>query len=518
MNRKSTNSKQQNYKDRFMQKYASMGIDPRVERNTGLILRDMGGSSDVIIRAVGYGADGCPLAAVFYIDGLCDADAINNFIIDVLEDSLFMSEEGSRMNSDETSAYIKSLLSGLGPIKRIDNMAALFSSALSGEAIIMLRGSKAAFSADIRKWKSRDVTESVNQTSIRGPRESFTENIRISTALIRRKLKDPRVWVETITIGRITKTDVVLMYVNGLAKPSVIKEARSRLQQIDIDGILDSGYIEEEIRDHKTSLFPTVYNSELPDNVAAQLLEGKVAILVDGTPNVLLVPTQLVTFFQSAEDYYQSAYYSSMLRLLRFFSVLISLLFPSLYIAITTFHREMLPTSLLISLAAQREGVPFPAFVEALVMEVSFEILREAGLRMPRAIGQAVSVVGTLVIGQAAVEAGIVSAAMVIVVSLTAIATFTLPSYSMSFPFRVLRFGFIGLAGSFGLFGIFMGLFVLLLHLCSLRSFGEPFMSPLAPFRKAGMGDALVRAPRWFWFKRPSTSLGKGENRIRGSE
>jgi spore germination protein KA len=339
--------------------------------------------------------------------------------------------------------------------------------------------------------------------------------LRINTSLVRRKIKDPRLWLETISIGSITKTNVTMMYLNGIAKPSVIDEARSRLKAIDIDGVLEGGYIEEQIEDSKYSIFPTVFNTELPDSVAAQLLEGKVAILVDGTPNVLLVPTQFVSFVQSSEDYYQRALYSSLLRLLRFVSGFISLLLPSLYIAITTFHRDMLPTSLLISLAAQREGVPFPAFIEAVAMEITFEILREAGLRMPRAIGQAVSVVGTLVIGQAAVEAGIVSAAMVIVVSVTAISTFTVPAYSMSIPVRMLRFAFMGLAASFGLFGIIMGFFTLLLHLCSLRSFGEPYMAPLSPFIAAEQQDALIRLPRWLHFKRPSSTQKGNRNRQR---
>lgn len=495
--------------------YANIPIDPAVENNLIRLKRDMGGSDDLIMRQIHNTGINTAAAAVVYIDGLSNAMAINQYIFDVLDYSL--PRFGEDMETLDAGALAKKLLNGMGPIRTISDLGLLYKKLLSGEAIILLRGHKYAYSADIREWKGRDVTESTNQTSVRGPRESFTETLRTNTSLVRRKIKDPRLWLETVTIGQLTQTDVTIMYINGLAKPAVLQMVRDRLSKIQIDGILDSGYIEEQIEDGKWSLFPTVFNTELPDNVAGQLLEGKIAILVEGTPNVLIAPTQLVTFFQSTEDYYQRFFYASLLRVLRFGSVFISLFFPSLYIAITTFHRDMLPASLLISLAAQREGVPFPAFFEAMIMEITFEILREAGLRMPRAIGQAVSVVGTLVIGQAAVEAGIVSAAMVIVVSITAISTFTVPAYSMSIPIRVLRFVFMGVAASFGLFGIIMGFFVLMLHLCALRSFGEPFMAPMAPYKQTDMQDALFRLPRWLAFKRPDTSLEANSSRIRKS-
>ncbi|CAM4340833.1 spore germination protein KA [Paenibacillus endophyticus] len=483
-----------------------------IGRNIETIMREMGRSDDIVVREIRSEGSPLPAAAIVYIDGMSDAAIINTYIFDVMNRSL-----QEKLGIDEDSVgkinIIEGLIAAMGSIHIVTDMDKLYLSLLSGEAIIFLAGSDRAYRIDIRQWKGRDVTESTNQTSIRGPRESFTETLRVNTSLVRRKIKDPRLWLETMPIGRITKTDVTIMYLNGIAKPSVINEVRTRLEAIEIDGILEGGYIEEQIEDAKYSIFPTVYNTELPDSVAAQLMEGKVAVLIDGTPNVLVVPTQFVSFVQSTEDYYQRALYASLLRLLRFVSGFISLLLPSLYIAITTFHRDMLPTSLLISLAAQREGVPFPAFIEAVAMEITFEILREAGLRMPRAIGQAVSVVGTLVIGQAAVEAGIVSAAMVIVVSVTAISTFTVPAYSMSIPVRMLRFAFMALAASFGLFGIIMGLFTLLLHLCSLRSFGEPYMAPFGPFIASEQEDALIRLPRWLSFNRPSSSQKSNRTR-----
>jgi len=309
--------------------------------------------------------------------------------------------------------------------------------------------------------------------------------------------------MESKIIGKRTKTNVAMMYIKGIANDKIVKEVRLRLDRIDIDGILESGNIEELIRDEPYSPFPTILNTERSDVVAAELLEGKIAIFVDGTPFVLIVPAIFIQFFQSSEDYYQSADIASLIRILRYFAFAIAMLAPALFIAVTTFNHVMLPPSLLISLAAQREGAPFPAFVEAIIMEVTFEILREAGLRMPRSIGSAMSIVGAFVIGTAAVEAGIISAAMVIVVSITAIASFVSPTYNLAISGRILRFGFMAIAASFGLLGITIGLIALLLHLCSLRSFGVPYMSSLAPFNLSDQKDAFIRLPIWKMFTRP---------------
>lgn len=352
-------------------------------------------------------------------------------------------------------------------------------------------------------WKDRTVSEPTSQGVVRGPMEAFTENIRTNTALIRRKIKSPQLWLVGRSIGSVTQTNVAVMYLNEIAEKSLVDEVFRRLDKIDIDGILESGYIEEFIQESSYSPFPTVYNTERPDTIAAGLLEGKVAILVDGTPFVLLVPALFIQFFQSAEDYYQRADVSTLLRLLRYVSFLITMLAPSAYIAITTFHQEMLPTGLLINLAAQREGVPFPAFVEALLMEITFEILREAGVRMPKTVGQAVSIVGTLVIGQAAVEAGIVSPVMVIVVAITAISSFVIPAVNLSISVRMIRFVLMGLAASFGLLGILLGIILLVLHLNTLQSFGVPYMQSLAPFVWEDQKDTLFRFPWRQMKKRP---------------
>lgn len=447
-------------------------------------------SSDVVVREFTIGKTESVKAAIIYTEGLADAQTVRDSILESLM-------------SEEKHPEIRQDCLPIGGVAEVADFAALYTEVLSGNTVILIEGSAKAVSAKTSGWKDRGINEPVSQTVIRGPREGFSETLRTNTALIRRKIKDANLLCEQKQIGRLTKTTVAVMYIKGVANDKVVEEVHERLDRIDIDGILESGNIEELIQDETFTPFPTIYNTERPDVVAANLLEGRVAILVDGTPFVLLVPALFVQSFQTAEDYYQRADISTLLRMLRYICFVIALLAPSLYIAVTTFHQEMLPTPLLISLAAQREGVPFPAFIEALLMETILEILREAGVRMPKAVGQAVSIVGALVIGQAAVEAGIVSASMVIVLSITAIASFVSPAFNMAISVRMLRFAMMALAASFGLFGITVGLLALLLHLNSLRSFGVPYMAPFGPFIASDQKDAILRLPLWGLFSRP---------------
>jgi len=475
-----------------------------LQENMKRIKSDLGNSTDIIYQEVRIGKNGNQIMGILYTEGLADKNVITDFLREsMLLDTRFREADSSTSSTQDVDQVLQKMATSIGDSQDIQTFDALYNSLLSGDAIILFDGRKQGMAVNAQGWQDRGVTEPSAESVVRGPREAFSETIRTNTSLIRRKIKDPNLWMETKEIGRRTKTDVAIMYIKGIVNDKVVEEVRTRLDQIDIDGILESGYIEEMIQDDVYTPFPTVYNTERPDVIAAELLEGKVAILVDGTPFVLVVPALFVSFVHAAEDYYHRADISSLIRILRYIGIFIALFFPSLYVAITTFHQEMLPTQLLVSLASQREGVPFPAFFEAIMMEVTFEILREAGIRMPRTIGPAVSIVGTLVIGQAAVNAGIISAAMVIVVSITAISSFVFPSYSLSNSIRILRFPFIILAATFGLFGVIIGTIATLLHLCSLRSFGVPYMSPFAPMILPDQKDAILRLPQWAMFSRP---------------
>lgn len=463
--------------------------------------QSFGNSSDLITRMLLLGASEQIRTALVYMDGLVDIQTINR-IIDTLLKEMRRPDAGGQTDRPEWPMLLPHFPVPAGDIRVLTEPQAIELAVLNGQTVILLENSDEYLAIDTIGGEHRSVSEPATETVVRGPREGFTESLRINTALVRRRIKDVNLRVETRQVGRVTKTDVSLLYINGIAQDSVIREVRTRLDRIDIDSILESGYIEELIEDETKSIIPTMTSSERPDIIAANLLEGRFAIMVDGTPFVLTAPVLFIQFFQAAEDYYNRSVFS-IIRMLRLLSFLIAMLAPAFYIALTTFHQEAIPTMLLISLAAQREGVPFPAFVEALMMEVTFEILREAGVRMPRAIGQAVSIVGALVLGDAAVQAGLVSPAMVIVVSLTAISNFVIPAYELAIAIRLLRFLFMIIAACFGLFGITVGAIALVLHLCSMRSFGVPIMSPFAPLQVSGLGDTFFRMPIWRQHKRP---------------
>ncbi len=479
-------------------------LTTNLEINLQRIQEALGNSSDLKINQLKIGRTGSIPIAVIFIDGLVDKDAIQDFIIKALIEETRKIDLESIKAEQACVDNIKSSVLLVESTEIVHDFEQLYTSVLSGNTVILINEHAQGIIANTKEYKDRGVTEPTTQTVIRGPRDSFSETLRTNTSLIRRRIKDPQLRLETKQIGRVTKTDVSIMYIKGIASDKVVAEVHKRLDRIDIDGILESGYIEELIQDETYTPFPTVYNTERPDVIAAGLLEGRIAILVDGTPFVLMVPSLFIQFFQSAEDYYQRADISSLLRMLRLMAFMISLIGPSAYIAISTFHQEMIPTRLLLSFAAYTQGVPFPAFVEALIMEVTFEILREAGVRMPRAIGQTMSIVGGLVIGQAVVQAGLISPAMVIVVSLTAIANFVIPSYNLAISIRMIRFLLMVFAASFGLYGILLCIIAMILHMCSLRSFGEPYMAPNAPFVAADQKDSILfRVPLWGMLTRP---------------
>ncbi|SFE59064.1 spore germination protein KA [Paenibacillus catalpae] len=466
-------------------------LDVSLIDNIATIKNKLGDSDDIIVKKFKC-MQNWP-AATIYIDGLVDSQLLHNSILQSLQLKL---ETGIHDSSDyyDRIEYIQQNTLATNT-DTFCTFKELYDHLLSGHVILLLDNETKGLWIDVSGLKERSVGEPQSHTVVRGPMEGFTENLRTNTALIRRRIRDPRLWIESRKIGNVTHTSVAFLYIKGIADEGIIDDLRKRLDQIEIDGILESGYIEELIQDKIKTPFPTVYNTERPDTIAAGLLEGRIAIVVDGTPFVLLIPALFVQFFQSPEDYYQRADISTLVRLLRYLSFFIALLAPAMYIAISTFHLEMLPTNLIISIAAQREGVPFPAFIEAILMEITYEILREAGVRIPRTIGQAVSIVGTLVIGQAAVAAGVVSAAMVIIVSITAISSYVIPENGLSIAIRMLRFCMMFLAASFGLFGIWIGLMAILFHLTTLKSFGVPYMSPFGPYIAPDIKDSIFRIP-----------------------
>lgn len=456
--------------------------------------------SDIVMREFELGSKPPVKVMVVYLDGLVSAEKLHQ---DVLKSLMLLINEQWTGNIATLSETIQSRFLPVGGLNISTQLVEVTKKILAGQTMLFIDGVPQAIGLSIMGWEQRSVDEPQTEPVVRGPREGFIENVKTNLVLVRKRLKTSRLKVEDMTIGLLSKTDVKIVYVEGIADPKMVQEVKSRLSRINTDIILESGYLEEYISDNWYSPFPQIQATERPDKVAAGLAEGQVGVMVDGTPFVLLMPITFFHLMQASEDYYARFQLGTFLRLLRIAAINVALLLPSVYIAVATYHQEMIPTQLLLSIAKAREGVPFPAFVEAMMMEITFEFLREAGVRLPRQVGQAISIVGALVIGQAAVAAGLVSPVMVIVVSLTAISSFAIPNYSAGISLRLLRFPIMFMAAGLGLFGIMAALMAILIHLCSLRSFGIPYVAPLSPFIFQDWKDFLIRMPVFAMFNRP---------------
>jgi Bacillus/Clostridium GerA spore germination protein len=468
---------------------------------------------DVVFRS--FKISGKTKAALIYIDGLSSIEEIDaSVLIPLMEENNGKEDAGQLVHIND----ILEQKLAVSKVNKVQTMTDCIEQISGGNPVLLIDQQSEGFALGLPHWEKRSIDEPTGEAVIRGPREGFTESLGINLALLRRKIRSPKLKTKSMKIGEYTQTEVVITYIEGIVDQALIQEVETRLRRIKVDGILETSYIEELIEDNPYSPFPQVLDTERPDAVAASLLEGRVAILQDGTPFALIVPVSFYSFLQSSEDYYNRSLISTAIRWLRYLFLLISLLLPSLYVAILTFHQEMLPTTLLVTIAASRENIPFPALVEALLMEIVFEALREAGVRLPKQAGAAVSIVGALVIGQAAVQAGLVSAPLIMVVALTGIASFTVPRYSAGIALRMLRFPMILLAGTLGLLGIMLGLLIIVTHMAALRSFGVPYLSPMAPMQGGEAKDVLVRAPWWKLNTRPHLTGADNNIERQGSD
>ncbi len=453
-------------------------------------------------------------AALIFVEGMVDKTVINEEILRPLMFEVEETKVDKATSNEEFYHFILKSALSVADIKEVEEYDTSVFHLMAGMVVFLIDGFSKAILIEAKGWEHRGITEPETETIIRGPRDGFSETLRVNTALIRRRIRDPNLKIETIQIGRRTKTDIALLYMADIAEPKILDDVKGRLNDIDTDSILESGYLEQFIEDTWLSPFPQVQATERPDEVAAGLLEGRVGILTDNTPFALLVPATLNSLMQSSEDYYQRWLIGSFTRLIRFFANFLALVLPSLYIALTSFHPEMIPTRLALSIAASREGVPFPAFMEAFIMEGAIELLREAGVRLPSPIGQTVGIVGGLIIGEAAVSANIVGSIMVITVALTAISSFAVPTYDVAIAFRLLRFFLMIMATFLGLYGIILGLMIILSHMATLKSFGVSYLSPWSPFAPSDLKDSLIRSPIMAMRKRPSFMSTKDPDRM----
>jgi len=481
---------------------SSHSLPAALDQVLARVREEFGESAGLITRSFTAGKDDRFQAALVYIDGLADRETINEHI---LKATMFEAELAA--NPPASAPLLDGIARRLvtaSETQILYEWEALLEEVAAGNTALFIDGVPGALIVATPGWERRGVDEPVTEAVVRGPREGFTETLRTNETLLRRRIRSPRLRFRPIKAGTLTRTPISVAYIQGIADPKLVEEVCQRLERIEIDAVLESGFLEEFIQDKPWSIFPQTLRTERPDVVAANLLEGRVAVLTDNTPFALIVPVVFSQFLSSPEDYYERFPAGALIRMLRVFAFVLSLTLPAFYVAITTYHQELLPTDLILALAASRQGVPFPAVIEALLMEVLFEILREAGIRLPRVVGQAVSIVGALVVGEAAVSAGLVSPAMVIVVAMTAIASFATPVFSFAIAIRMLRFVFMLSAAAIGLFGIQLVGLLVLLRAITLESFGVPYLAPLAPLSTADLKDSVVRAPVWAMRRRPT--------------
>lgn len=477
-------------------------LSTSLQDTIGSLKRSFGSESDLSVRE--FEQDGVPKAAILCIESLIDKKLADEFVVREINRQLPELTALSGLRISTHSAI---------PVHTEEEVS---DKLLTGHTVILWEGESYGLAAGTEGGTRRSVTEPTSESVVRGPQDAFNESLQTNIGLLRRRIASPKLRVEICMLGELSRTPVAIVYLKGTARDGVIREVRERLKRIRSDGISGDLFL-EEILEHPGggyTPFPTVFNTERPDRLAAGIMEGRVGILTEGTPFSLMVPVTISSFLISNEDYYQRFDIASLVRIMRIFAFLISFTLPGFYVSVLTYHQEMLPTPLLISLTGQREGVPFGIAIELTAMELIFELLREAGVRLPKTIGSAVSIVGGLVLGTAAVEASLVGPGTVISVSVTAISSFCIPSYNLVITSRILRFGLLFLSAIFGAYGLFFGLIFISIHLNTLRSFGVPYLASLTPFHGTDWKDLFVRLPLWRHKWRPHEIAGT-QNRKR---
>jgi spore germination protein len=478
------------------------------------ILKDC---DDVVYRDFKVGVKQNFSLCIVYVDGLINKESVSDFVLESLMEGARGLEPTPKGIKDNLIELITKGNISITEIEEVSTIEETIDAILSGETALFIDKYDKAIILSSRGWPTRSINESQVETVVRGPRDAFTETLKVNITLIRRRIKDPKLKVKMVQIGRRSKTDVAVMYIEDIANDGILGEVFTRLEKVDVDAIVESAILEEHIQDDYYSPFPQIENTERPDSVAASLYEGRIALVVDNTPSVLVVPATIGTIMQSSEDYYTRWVVAGITRIIRYIAAAVAVLAPGLYIAITSFHPGLLPTRLAFYVAGTRVNVPFPAVIEAFLMEITIEFLREAGTRISGPIGTTIGIVGGLIIGQAAVEAGIVSPLMIIIVAITTIASFTIPSYEFAAALRFYRFFIMVLASILGLYGIMLGIILMLTHLADLNSFGIPFSSPFSGLglSTGDLKDVLARLPMSRMRYRPTFTYPKDKKRIK---
>lgn len=487
---------------------SSLALYNQLDANIGELQRIFTMTPDLVIRTFDSTfAEG--RVALIYLEGLVDKNSVNN---NLLRPLLTPGNQGI--------IHISDLLS-VGDLTVVYDFPAVEKEILQGSSLILVEGKNEAIVVGTHGWPQRDIQDPQLEASIKGAHQGFVETDIQNIALIRRYIPNRELKIKEYSLGKRGVCRVSLLFLADVVKPEVLQEMEDRISMIEIDAILNTGELEELIEDNPFSPFPQFAMTERPDTASSHLLQGRIVVIVDRSPSVLIGPVSFASFFQNIDDYSTRWPVATFIRLLRFLAFLVATFLPAIYIALISFNYEVIPLDLILSIGESRERVPFPPLLEAMLMELTLEMLREAGVRLPAPIGQTVGIVGGIVIGQAVVQAGVVSNIMVIVVAFTAISSFIIPSYDMASAVRLVRFFMMVIAAMFGVVGIMIGLMTLIGHLIALESLGVPYGSPLAPVRFQDWKDFIVRVPIWNMKNRPLGSRAiqsrrQGDNRPKG--
>ena len=467
-----------------------------IDRNVSFILSEIGQQSPIAVKEFVIGKVNFIKAAIIYNGGMVNKDMLNR---DVLNPLMFQVTEELFVANSILEYLARKYISLCGTAVK-DNIEEAFRGLKTGKAILLVDGVSSFIIIDATQGNYRSISEPMNETVIRGSREGFIEDINTNIGILRRRIKSNHLVVEKFLIGRHTQTDLALVYLADVADDDLVSEIRKRISVIDIDGAIGTGAIEQYIEKHPYSPFPQTYGTERPDKIQANLMEGRVAILLDNVPFVITAPAIFQEFFQAIEDYNQRSIISSITRFLRILNIFIVISLPAVYLTFVKYNSELLPINSIVPLVISRKGVILPPFLEILAMEVVVEVLREGGLRLPNKVGQVLSVVGGIIIGDAAIRARFVSPTTLLIVATTVVATFVIPSYDMAIAIRMLRFPILILSDMMGIFGIALGWYFIIVHLNYVDSFGVPYFSINKP---GDFKDFLIRAQFWKMDRRP---------------
>ena len=450
-------------------------------------------NSDVIIREFTINTGIKKINAFLVgIDGMVDINLINNYVLK----PLMLNNKKNLQPIKNLENYLLNSLIPQNSVKKQTTFKEIFSGINSGDCALFVESLAFAIDIDVKGYKQRSIGTPNNEVIIKGPQEAFVENLRTNTSMLRRAINNENLVIENINVGKLTKTKCAVCYMKNIANDDLVAEVKYRINNIDIDTLLSSGQLEQLVTTENYIGIPEIISTERPDKATNLLLQGRVAVIVNGCPYSIIMPAVLFDYISSPEDNNLKPYFSNFLRIIRLLSAIITLLLPGTYVAIANFHQEILPTELLNSILSARQSVPFPVIFEILIMELSFELIREAGVRVPSPVGPTIGIVGALVLGQAAVSANIVSPILIIMVALTGIASFAIPDFSFGFHLRIARFSFVALGYIAGLLGIGIGIFVYICNICSIKSFGVPYIIPFFP-TESTKGNSYLIPPIW---------------------